>query len=45
MGDEIELEIEKGRTFLIKMVSIPPAEDDGTRRVIMELNGERWCAA
>ncbi len=41
-GDEVEVEIEKGRQFTIKLVSIPPPDSEGKRKVIMELNGERW---
>lgn len=41
-GEEVELEIEKGRTYTIKMVSLPPPDAEGKRQVIMELNGERW---
>ena len=42
MGDEVELTIEEGRAFLIKLVSKPPADADGISQVIMEINGERW---
>lgn len=41
-GDEVTLEISKGRQFFIKLVSLPPPSADGIRQVIMELNGERW---
>jgi len=41
-GQEVSLEFEKGKTLLVKMVAVPPANDDGIRQVIMELNGERW---
>eukprot|EP00308_Calcidiscus_leptoporus_P024260 CAMPEP_0119373062 /NCGR_PEP_ID=MMETSP1334-20130426/23605_1 /TAXON_ID=127549 /ORGANISM="Calcidiscus leptoporus, Strain RCC1130" /LENGTH=1251 /DNA_ID=CAMNT_0007390719 /DNA_START=133 /DNA_END=3888 /DNA_ORIENTATION=+ len=41
-GDEVELELDSGRAFLLKLVSIPTADDDGIRKVIMEVNGERW---
>jgi pyruvate carboxylase len=41
-GDEVLLEIAPGRTFFIKLVSLPPPDADGRRQVIMELNGERW---
>jgi len=41
-GDEVELELTKGRAFLLKLVSIPTADSDGIRKVIMEVNGERW---
>ena len=41
-GDEVTLELSKGRQFFIKLVSLPPPSKDGVRQVIMELNGERW---
>jgi len=41
-GQEFELTMEAGRSFLVKMVSIGDADASGTRQVILELNGERW---
>jgi len=41
-GEEVEFELEKGRSFTVKLVSKPPADATGTSTVIMELNGERW---
>jgi len=41
-GEEYELTVEPGRSFLVKMVSIGDADASGTRQVILELNGERW---
>jgi len=41
-GQEVSLELEKGKSLLVKLVSIPPPNEDGIRQVIMELNGERW---
>jgi len=41
-GDEYELDMEEGRSFLVKLVSITDADASGTRQVIFELNGERW---
>jgi pyruvate carboxylase len=38
----VSLELEKGKSLLVKLVSIPPPNEDGIRQVIMELNGERW---
>ena len=38
----MSLELEKGKSLLVKLVSIPPPNEDGIRQVIMELNGERW---
>jgi pyruvate carboxylase len=31
-----------GRDVIVKMVSLPPPDSDGIRKVILELNGERW---
>jgi len=39
---QVSLELEKGKSLLVKLVSIPPPNEDGIRQVIMELNGERW---
>jgi len=41
-GEELELQLEEGRSFLVKMVSIGDADASGTRQVILELNGEQW---
>jgi pyruvate carboxylase len=41
-GDEIELELEKGRELLIKCISLGQVRPDGTRVVAFEVNGERW---
>jgi len=42
VGEEVELPIEKGREFNIKLVSIPPPDTDGIRKVAFEVNGETW---
>jgi len=41
-GEEVLLETEPGRSFYVKMVSMPPPDANGCRQVIMEINGERW---
>lgn len=41
-GDEVELELSSGRDMLIKMVSIQDVQEDGTRQVMFEVNGEPW---
>ena len=41
-GEEVLLEMEPGRRFYVKMLSIPPPDVNGCRQVIMEVNGERW---
>ncbi|NMD71951.1 pyruvate carboxylase [Bacillus sp. DNRA2] len=40
LGEEIEVEIEKGKTLIVKLVSIGQAQADGTRIVYFELNGQ-----
>ncbi|WP_078409020.1 pyruvate carboxylase [Priestia abyssalis] len=40
LGEEIEVEIEKGKTLMVKLVSIGQAQPDGTRTVYFELNGQ-----
>ena len=32
----MSLELEKGKSLLVKLVSIPPPNEDGIRQVIME---------
>ncbi|KAL3789965.1 hypothetical protein ACHAWO_002019 [Cyclotella atomus] len=41
-GDEVEFDLSEGRRVIIKLVSISPARDDGTRTATFEVNGERW---
>ncbi|MFC7061335.1 pyruvate carboxylase [Halobacillus seohaensis] len=40
LGEEIEVEIEQGKTLIVKLVSVGEAKDDGTRTVYFELNGQ-----
>ncbi len=40
IGEEIEVEIEKGKTLFVKLVSIGQPQKDGTRIVYFELNGQ-----
>ncbi len=40
LGEEIEIEIEKGKTLLVKLVSISEPHSDATRVVYFELNGQ-----
>ncbi|MFL0363098.1 pyruvate carboxylase [Pseudobacillus sp. 179-B 2D1 NHS] len=40
LGEEIEIEIETGKTLIVKLVSIGQAQADGTRIVYFELNGQ-----
>ncbi|MGG0890779.1 pyruvate carboxylase [Cytobacillus horneckiae] len=40
LGEEIEVEIERGKTLIVKLVSIGEARADGTRVIYFELNGQ-----
>ncbi|WP_349410369.1 pyruvate carboxylase [Pseudalkalibacillus sp. SCS-8] len=40
LGEEIEIEIEQGKTLIVKLVSIGEPQLDGTRTVYFELNGQ-----
>ena len=40
MGEEIEIEIETGKTLIVKLVSVGQPQADGTRVIYFELNGQ-----
>ncbi|NSL50564.1 pyruvate carboxylase [Calidifontibacillus erzurumensis] len=40
LGEEIEVEIEQGKTLIVKLVSIGQTQSDGTKVVYFELNGQ-----
>ena len=40
LGEEINVEIEKGKTLIIKLVSIGEPQHDGTRVMYFEMNGQ-----
>ncbi|WP_409294500.1 pyruvate carboxylase [Peribacillus sp. SCS-26] len=40
LGEEIEVEIEKGKTLFVKLISVSEARGDGNRVVYFELNGQ-----
>lgn len=40
LGEEIQVEIEKGKTLLVKLVSISQPQSDGNRVLYFELNGQ-----
>ncbi len=40
LGEDIQVEIEKGKTLMVKLVSIGQAQLDGTRTLYFELNGQ-----
>jgi pyruvate carboxylase len=39
-GDELTVDIERGKSLIIRFVAMSDAHDDGTRTVFFELNGE-----
>ena len=41
LGEEIKVEIEQGKTLIVKLVSVGEAQKDGTRILYFELNGQR----
>ncbi|WP_163101368.1 pyruvate carboxylase [Peribacillus alkalitolerans] len=41
LGEEIEVEIETGKTLIVKLVSIGQSQPDGTRVLYFELNGQQ----
>ncbi|WP_108669829.1 pyruvate carboxylase [Peribacillus acanthi] len=41
LGEEIEVEIETGKTLIVKLVSIGQPQPDGTRVLYFELNGQQ----
>ncbi|MCM3717299.1 pyruvate carboxylase [Fictibacillus phosphorivorans] len=40
LGEQIEVEIEQGKTLIVKLVSIGEAQSDGSRVLYFELNGQ-----
>ena len=40
VGDEVSIDIEAGKTLIIKLNAIGRVHDDGTRNIYFELNGE-----
>nr|WP_289039034.1 pyruvate carboxylase [uncultured Allobacillus sp.] len=40
LGEEVSVEIEQGKTLIIKLVSVGEPQKDGTRVVYFELNGQ-----
>merc|ERR1719296_418399 len=40
-GDEVEIELKPGERTIVKLTSIPPPREDGSRTVAFEVNGER----
>ena len=40
LGEEVEIEIQKGKTLIVKLVSISEPQSDATRVIYFELNGQ-----
>lgn len=41
LGEEVAIEIEQGKTLIVKLVSVGQVQPDGTRVVYFELNGQQ----
>jgi pyruvate carboxylase len=39
-GEEVSVDIERGKTLIVKFLTVGEAHDDGTRTVFFELNGQ-----
>lgn len=42
LGEEVDLDLGKGKDRIIKLVAIDDVSEDGTRTVIFDVNGEPW---
>ena len=42
VGQETELQLEEGRSLIIRLVSIEDVQEDGTRMTLFQVNGENW---
>ena len=40
LGEEIDVEIEQGKTLMVKLVSIGEPQPDGNRVLYLEFNGQ-----
>ena len=40
LGEEVEIEIQKGKTLIVKLVSISEPQSDATRVIYFEINGQ-----
>ena len=40
VGEELSIELERGKTLIIRLVAVSAPHDDGTRTVFFELNGQ-----
>jgi pyruvate carboxylase len=39
-GDEVSVDIERGKTLIVRFIAVSEVRDDGTRQVFFELNGQ-----
>jgi pyruvate carboxylase len=39
-GEEVSVDIERGKTLIVRFVAVSEVRDDGTRQVFFELNGQ-----
>jgi pyruvate carboxylase len=39
-GEEVSIDIERGKTLIVRFVAVSEVRDDGTRQVFFELNGQ-----
>jgi pyruvate carboxylase len=39
-GDEVSVDIERGKTLIVRFVAVSDGQDDGMRTVFFELNGQ-----
>jgi pyruvate carboxylase len=40
VGEELSVDLERGKTLIIRLVAVSEAHEDGTRTVFFELNGQ-----
>ncbi len=40
VGDELSVDLERGKTLIVRLVAVSEAHEDGTRTVFFELNGQ-----
>jgi pyruvate carboxylase len=40
VGEELSLDLERGKTLIVRLVAVSEAHEDGTRTVFFELNGQ-----
>ncbi len=40
VGEELSIDLERGKTLIVRLVAVSEAHEDGTRTVFFELNGQ-----